>query len=137
MRREYKHVVPKHVSERAVVLLLLVLFQLLHGKFRTCRIVTFIHFSHRSSANKASSFFCAGDYTDANDAKVERIESYAALEENCYIWKHYLAEIDKKRKAAEVSHTENRRIYRKSSNKAFSASRVKFRMQIPGCERVT
>ena len=25
----------------------------------------------------------------------------------------------------------------KSSNKAFSASRVKFRMQIPGCERVT
>ena len=58
MRREYKHVVPKHVSERAVVLLLLVLFQLLHGKFRTCRIVTFIHFSHRSSANKAFSFFC-------------------------------------------------------------------------------
>ena len=56
---------------------------------------------------------------------------------NCYIWKHYLAEIDKKRKGAEVSHTENRRIYRKSSNKAFSASRAKFRMQIPGCERVT
>ena len=82
-------------------------------------------------------FFCAVDYTHANDAKVERIESYAALEENCYIWKHYLAEIDKKRKAAEVSHTENRRIYRKSSNKAFSASRVKFRMQISGCERVT
>ena len=43
------------VNERA--LLLLVLFQLLHGKFRTCRIVTFIHFSHRSSANKAFSFF--------------------------------------------------------------------------------
>ena len=58
MRREYKHVVPKDVSERAVVLLLLVLFQLLHGKFRTCRIVTFINFSHRSSANKAFSFFC-------------------------------------------------------------------------------
>ncbi|CAH3116260.1 unnamed protein product, partial [Porites lobata] len=115
-RIQLKHVVPKHVNERAVVLLLLVLFQL---------------------ANKASSFFCAGDYTDANDAKVERIESYAALEENCYIWKHYLAEIDKKRKAAEVSHTENRRIYRKSSNKAFSALRAKFRMQIPGCERVT
>ena len=56
-RIQLKHVVPKHVSERAVVLLLLVLFQLLHGKFRTCRIVTFIHFSHRSSANKAFSFF--------------------------------------------------------------------------------
>ena len=82
-------------------------------------------------------FFCAVDYTHANDAKVERIESFAALEENCYIWKHYLAEIDKKRKAVEVSHTENRRIYRKSSNKAFSALRAKFRMQIPGCERVT
>lgn len=56
-RIQLKHVVPKHVNERAVVLLLLVLFQLLHGKFRTCRIVTFIHFSHRSSANKAFSFF--------------------------------------------------------------------------------
>ena len=85
-------------------------------------------FSNRSGANKAFSFFCAGEYTDANDAKVERIESHAALEENCYIWKHYLAEIDKKRKAAEVSHTENRRINRKSSNKAFSASRAKSRM---------
>ena len=136
-RIQLKHVVLKHVNERAVVLLLLVLFQLLHGKFRTCRIVTFIHFSHRNGANKAFSFFCAGEYTDANDAKVERIESRGVLGENCYIWKQYLAEIDKKRKTAEVSHTQNRRMYRKSSNKAFSASRAKFRMQIPGCERVT
>ena len=51
-RIQSKHVVPKHVNERAVVLLLLVLFQLWHGTFRTCRIVTFIHFSHRSGTNK-------------------------------------------------------------------------------------
>ena len=112
-----KHVVPKHVNERAVVLLLLVLFQLLHGKFGFVVLSPSYIFLTEVVLTRRFHFFCAVDYTHANDAKVERIESYAALEENCYIWKQYLAEIDKKRKAAEVSHTENGRIYRKAQTK--------------------